>query len=221
VNLQAWQIAYPMLTDLRASEMSCLQNGLHCMDVPAQQRLFAPGQACKGFPLLLSGRIKVSRSSESGREIVLYRVEPGESCIVSAACLGSHQPYNAEAITETACTLGILDTKAFDTLMCQHPPFREFVFGLFMGRMGSLVQLIDEVAFQRLDLRLARTLLQLMGDDGTVARSHQQLADELGSVREMVSRVLKHFEHAGAVQLGRQQIRVVNTQCLQRLASQG
>lgn len=106
MNLLAWQIAYPMLADLRASEMSCLQNGLHCMDVPAQQRLFAPGQACKGFPLLLSGRIKVSRSSESGREIVLYRVEPGESCIVSAACLGSHQPYNAEAITETAARLG-------------------------------------------------------------------------------------------------------------------
>lgn len=104
--------------------------------------------------------------------------------------------------------------------MCQHPPFREFVFGLFMGRMGSLVQLIDEVAFQRLDLRLARTLLQLMGEDGTVARSHQQLADELGSVREMVSRVLKHFEHAGAVQLGRQQIRVVNAQRLQHLATQ-
>jgi len=120
VNLQAWQIAYPMLADLRASEMTCLQTGLHSMDVPAQQRLFAPGQACKGFPLLLSGRIKVSRSSESGREIVLYRVEPGESCIVSAACLGSHQPYNAEAITETACTLGILDTRAFDHQGLRH-----------------------------------------------------------------------------------------------------
>ena len=220
MNLRAWQNAYPMLGDLTTTELTWLEGALQVMSLPAQQRLFSPGQACKGFPLLLDGCIKVSRSSDSGREIVLYRVEPGESCIVSAACLGSHQPYNAEAITETHCTLGILDAKSFDSLMCRHAPFREFVFGLFMGRMGSLVQLIDEVAFQRLDLRLARTLLQLMANDGTVSRSHQQLADELRSVREMVSRVLKHFEHSGAVQLGRQQIRVINAQRLQELAAQ-
>jgi CRP/FNR family transcriptional regulator len=187
------------------------------MHLPAGAQVFAENQPCQGFPLLLEGSVKVIKLAASGRELMLYRVVPGGSCIISSSCLLGHTDYNARGIAETPLTLAALPVGAFAALMVEHTPFRDFVFHLFADRIGELMQLVEEVAFARLDQRLAKLLLAR--NETVLGVTHQQLADELGSVREIVSRLLKGFAEQGLVTLGREQITITNRPGLQKLAA--
>lgn len=187
------------------------------MHLPAATQVFAEHQPCQGFPLLVEGSIKVVKLAASGRELMLYRVQPGGSCIISTSCLLGHTDYNARGIAETPLTLLVLPLPEFSRLIVEHAPFRDFVFHLFTDRIAELMQLVEEVAFARLDQRLAKLLLARQSD--VINATHQQLADELGSVREIVSRLLKGFAAQGMVTLGREQIAVVDRAGLQKLAS--
>lgn len=187
------------------------------MHLPAGTQVFAENQPCQGFPLLLDGSIKVIKLAASGRELMLYRVAPGGSCIISSSCLLGHTDYNARGIAETPLTLLALPVRSFAALMVEHTPFRDFVFHLFADRIGELMQLVEEVAFARLDQRLAKLILAR--NEAVLGVTHQQLADELGSVREIVSRLLKGFAAQGLVTLGREQITVTDRSGLQKLAA--
>jgi CRP/FNR family transcriptional regulator len=208
---------YPALTGLSAERLEALLRPAAVMQLPAGAQVFAEHQPCQGFPLLLEGSIKVCKLAASGRELMLYRVSPGGSCIISSSCLLGKSDYNARGIAETPLTLLALPVAAFAELMFAHPPFRDFVFHLFAERIGELMQLVEEVAFARLDQRLAKLLLARPGD--VLSTTHQQLADELGSVREIVSRLLKGFAAQGLVSLGREQITLIDRPGLQRIAS--
>jgi CRP/FNR family transcriptional regulator len=167
------------------------------MELPAGSQVFAEHQPCQGFPLLLEGSIKVVKQSASGRELMLYRVAPGGSCIISSSCLLGRSDYNARGIAETPLRLLVLPVGGVRAMMLEHPPFRDFVFHLFAERIAELMQLVEEVAFTRLDQRLAKLILA-RNETVRLNVTHQQLADELGSVREIVSRLLKGFAGAGA-----------------------
>ncbi|HSG22421.1 MAG TPA: Crp/Fnr family transcriptional regulator [Azonexus sp.] len=208
---------YPPLAGLAADLLAALLKPQAIMRLPAGTQVFAEHQPCHGFPLLLEGSIKVVKLASSGRELLLYRVTPGGSCIISSSCLLGHSDYNARGIAETPITLLALPVASFSTLMMEHPPFRDFVFHLFAERIGELMQLVEEVAFARLDQRLAKLLLTRKEDIVNV--THQQLADELGSVREIVSRLLKGFVAQGFVALGREQLTITDRAGLQKLAS--
>ncbi len=208
---------YPALAGLSATRLAALLPPQAIMQVPAGTQVFAEHQPCQGFPLLLEGSIKVIKLAANGRELMLYRVTPGGSCIISSSCLLGHTDYNARGIAETPLTLLALPVKEFSALMVEHPPFRDFVFHLFADRIGELMQLVEEVAFARLDQRLAKLILGR--NETTLNVTHQQLADELGSVREIVSRLLKGFAAQGLVTLGREQLTVVNRDGLQKLAA--
>ena len=206
---------YPALAGLPADLLATLIQS--SMRIPAGSEVFAEHQPCQGFPLLLAGSIKVVKQASNGREMVLYRVMPGGSCIISSSCLLGHSDYNARGIAETALTLLALPVKTFAGLLVDSTPFRDFVFHLFAERIGELMQLVEEVAFNRLDQRLAKLILARKEETLTV--THQQLADELGSVREIVSRLLKGFVAQGLVSLGREQLTVTNRQGLQNIAA--
>jgi len=208
---------YPALAGLPAAQLEALLQPQAVMHLPAGTQVFAEHQPCQGFPLLLEGSIKVVKLAASGRELMLYRVAPGGSCIISSSCLLGHTDYNARGIAETPLTLLALPVAAFAGLMVGHPPFRDFVFHLFAERIGELMQLVEEVAFARLDQRLAKLLLAR--HEAVLNVTHQQLADELGSVREIVSRLLKGFAAQGLVSLGREQLTVVDRGGLQKLAA--
>ena len=208
---------YPPLAGLPAARLSALVQPQVVMHLPAGAQVFAEHQPCQGFPLLLEGSIKVVKLAASGRELMLYRVAPGGSCIISSSCLLGHTDYNARGIAETPLTLLVLPVGAFSALMLEHPPFRDFVFHLFAERIGELMQLVEEVAFARLDQRLAKLLLAR--NEAVLNVTHQQLADELGSVREIVSRLLKGFAAQGLVALGREQLTVSDRAGLQKLAA--
>ena len=217
VNREKVLNLYPALSGLPADRLAALLPPQAFMHLPAGTQVFAEHQPCQGFPLLLEGSIKVIKLAASGRELMLYRVAPGGSCIISSSCLLGHTDYNARGIAETPLTLLALPVGAFAALMVDHPPFRDFVFHLFADRIGELMQLVEEVAFARLDQRLAKLILAR--NETVLGVTHQQLADELGSVREIVSRLLKGFAEQGLVTLGREQLTVIDRDGLQKLAA--
>ena len=182
--------------------------------MPSGTTLFDEQQPCQGFPFVLAGAIRVSKVSASGRELPLYRVTPGETCIITSSCLLGDTPYNARGTTEGETVLVLLPQGVFIELL-EQAAFRNFIFNLFAERMADLMRLVEEVAFRKLDQRLAALLL---GKGRIVHATHQQLADELGSVREMISRLLKGFAEQGLVALGREQIEIRDAAGLRRLA---
>lgn len=203
---------YPSLARVQPG-LAELGAALAPMQVPADTVLFSENAACQGFPLVLEGEIRVSRHSGDGRSLELYRVGPGELCLVSSACLFRAQPLSALGRT-TRATRFLLITPALFNRWIDTPEFRNDVLGLFAERMADLTALVDAVAFQRLDRRLAAALL---GRGQQLRLTHQALADELGTVREIVTRLLRRFEREGWVALGREQITIVNSAALRAL----
>lgn len=209
---------YPALDHLPEGRLEQLLKQLP-VHIPAGSLVFTEQQPCQGFPLILSGCIKVQKISANGREILLYRVEPGGSCIITSSCLLGHSPYSAQGVAETDLTLLPLPMGLFETMLAEHAPFREFVFHLFANRIAELMTLVEEVAFSRLDQRLAKLLLGR--GERVIHATHQQLAEELGSVREIISRLLKGFAAQGWLTLGREQIVIVDQGGLESLAQGG
>ncbi|MDD5388200.1 MAG: Crp/Fnr family transcriptional regulator [Gallionellaceae bacterium] len=197
---------FPTLAELPAPLALEVERQAMNLHAPAGTTLFDAGMACQALPLVLEGLIKVSKRAENGREIRLYSVHPGELCIVTVSCLLGGDPYPATGVAETAVSALAMPRALILRLVAEHPPFREMAFNLFAERMTGLMQLVEEVAFRKLDQRLAAWLLRR---GPLIAVSHQVVADELGSVREIVSRLLKQFEEEGSVRLGRERIEVL------------
>ncbi len=208
---------YPALQGLPEKLLAPLLAPQSMIHIAAGGVLFIEHQPCRGFPLLLSGSVKVVKTAANGREILLYRVEPGGSCIITSSCLLGREDYNARGIAESALTLLVLPLSLFGQLLAEHGPFRDFVFHLFAERIAELMQLVEEVAFSRLDQRLARLLLSRQED--VIKLTHQHLAEELGSVREIISRLLKGFAAQGLVSLGREEVTVMDRQGLRTIAA--
>lgn len=203
---------YPALEALPA-----LLPTLASVSVPAGTQLFREADACQGFPLVLHGEVKVSRSAANGRELELYRVAPGEMCLVSSASLFAEQPLSARGVATSDTTLCLLAPPQFQAALAD-AGFRHYVLGLFAARMADLTGLIEAIAFQKLDSRLAAALL---GHGTTLKTTHQALADELGTVREIVSRLLHRFERDGLVELSRESITIRDSAGLRAVASGG
>ena len=206
---------YPVFSDLPPAVRDAVVARLQHVQVPAGTVLFDDHQACEGFPFVVRGSIRVIKASASGRELPLYRVTPGETCVISSSCLLGHEDYNARGVTELDTDLVLLPKAVFDELLAE-PAFRGFVFHLFAERIADLMHLIEEVAFHKLDQRLAALLL---GKGRLLHTTHQQLADELGSVREIVSRLLKGFAAQGLVRLSREQVEITDPAGLRKLAA--
>ena len=171
--------------------------------------MFSPGQACSAFLLVKSGSVRVSTVTESGRELVLYRVGPNETCVLTTACLLASADYDAEGLAETETEAVVIPKPLFEQLLAQSAAFRHFVFSSYGDRLRDLIALVQEVSQRQVDRRLARFLME-RGAHGPIATTHQDIAAELGTAREVVSRLLKHFEAEGLVRLERRQIEIAD-----------
>ncbi len=208
---------YPVFARVRRDALDRCIGAAHTVRVPAGTVLFDEHNPCRGFPLVLEGSIRVAKAAPNGRELPLYRVGPGETCIISSSCLLGRTEYNARGVAELDTALMMLPRECFAALL-DEPPFRDFLFSLFAERIAGLMQLVEEVAFRKLDQRLAALLL---GKGRMLRTTHQRLADELGSVREIVTRLLKGFADQGLVALGREQVEILDPAGLRRIAATG
>ncbi|MCA8879611.1 MAG: Crp/Fnr family transcriptional regulator [Rhodobacteraceae bacterium] len=215
----AWTDRFPALADMSPELKRQLAEDGRVVRAPAGTVIFAPGMPADNFLLVVSGVVRVQHLSESGRGIVLYRVNAGESCVLTTACLMAHEAYSAEGISETAVEAVMLPRRAFDALVAASASFRGFVFDAYSRRITDLFLLLDEVAFQRIDARLAQKLLDLARDGDSLQATHQQLADELGTAREVVSRQLQEFRRRGLVAASRGAVEIRDRAGLQALAA--
>lgn len=185
------------------------------VSLPKGAQVFKPGDACENFLVVVKGSVKVSQISETGREIVLYRVQNEESCLLTTANLLAHEHYSVSAVTETEVEAILLPSSTFNAGLQSSPEMRQFVFNNFAHRMAEFFVLIRELAFETLDVRLCHRLLQHSSDTAQVGMTHQDLATELGSTREVISRRLKEFEQLGWIKLHRGRIEIINKTALE------
>ncbi|MEQ9326651.1 MAG: Crp/Fnr family transcriptional regulator [Rhodospirillales bacterium] len=203
-----WIERFPDLASLPEPDRGMLAARASILRLPAGRTIFAPGLKPEHFLLVLDGTVRVQQVSAGGREIVLYRVHAGDSCIMTTACLFSGEDYSAEGVTETAVTAAAIPKDAFEDAIARSPGFRRIVFADYSHRISDLMHVVEDVAFARLDRRLARYLLNAAGPDGAISATHQDIASELGTAREVIGRLLKEFDRKGWVALGRGEVRV-------------
>jgi CRP/FNR family transcriptional regulator len=186
---------------------------------PDGARIFGPGDPAEAFLIALSGAVRVEHMGPTGRSVVLYRVAPGESCVMTTSCLLSGAPYEAYGHAEGDVEAVAMPATAFRELIEREPEFRDLALSAFSRRMVELVEVIDELLLHRVDLRLAGWLLEQAAPGGAVTATHQAIAAELGTAREVVSRILKDFERRGWLGRARGEIRLRDRDALRRFAS--
>ena len=213
-----WLDSFPELKAIEDPVWHSILPQIQLLRVPKDAQVFREGDACSNYLLVVSGSVRVQKLSESGREIVLYRVESGQSCVLTTSCMLAHDRYTAEAISETEVEAIAIPFDAFQQALAGSQAFREFIFASYGRRITSLVMLIDAIAFGRMDSRLAQRLLTLAGTHRELQITHNDLARELGTAREVISRLLKDFEQRGWVELYRGRIELTDVTELQKLA---
>ena len=214
----AWLDRFHGLSNLEPSTQSALLQRSIIVTVPKDTTVFGPNNSPENMLFLLEGTVRVQQVSETGHEIVLYRIHAGQSCVLTTACLLAYKDYAASGIAETEVTAAAVPRGVFDDLVAQSKPFRDFVFAAFSKRITDLFLMIDQLAFQRLDVRLADRLIKLAQGTGRVATTHQKLSVELGTAREVVSRQLQEFQRRGWIEQARGCISLKDPAKLQHLA---
>ena len=212
-----WLQSFPPLMALEPNAREILTKSARIVEAPTGTIGYREGGACGAYVMRLAGQSRVYKMSTSGREILLYRVAAGETCVITTTCLLGNSNYPASTIVEQPITDVIIPSSAFNQLMIDSKVFRTFVMTNYGALITDLIVLLDEVAFHTLDARLAKLLLDAGG--ATIGRTHQLMADELGTAREVVSRQLKRFEHKGWVALGRGHVEISDRAKLEKMAN--
>lgn len=216
--------AQPLLQSLSSAVLSQLA-AQPVIELPSGTRVFETSGECAAFPVILSGTVRVFKHLANGRRIELYRVTPNEPCILSLGCLLGGSRYPASGITHGATRLIVMPAALFNQCLAEDAGFRTVIFRALGDRLVNTMELVEEVATLRLDVRLAAALLAHESLDANpadavhIAVTHQELADELGTVREMISRLLDDFAQQGLVVLGRGRIQIANRDKLRILAA--
>ena len=188
---------------------SRLLDAAQTVSVPSGEVAFRKGDACRSFILVLAGCVRVQLSSEGGREVTLYRVRPGDTCALSTSCLVGKEDYPAEAVVEEDVTALMIPDSEFRQALLDSEPFRLFVFRGFSGRLCAIVSRMEMVTLRTIDERLAAQLLK--GDVDVLSNiTHQALASEIGTAREVVSRKLSSFESDGLIKSSRGRIEILD-----------
>ena len=190
----------------------------HFVKLPAKQSVFRTGDVCQNYLLVLDGDVRVYLTTATGREVVLYHVGPGQSCVITTSCLLGGDDYPAAGITEAPTSALAISAPQFQQALTQSADFRHFVFSNLGQRISQMIARIEEITVGAIDKRLAQALLAADQALGSFQTTHQQLSAELGTAREVVSRHLKHFAEHGWVRLGRGTVEIVNRAALQKLS---
>lgn len=218
MKIDDWTERFQGTRNLPRSVRDRLIETAHIIKMEKGSQVFGPSNVPDSLFFLYDGQIRVAQTSEGGREIVLYRVDAGESCVLTTACMLAEEAYHAEGIAETDIVGVILPRHAFNRLAAEEEAFRQFIFAAYSRRLIDLLRVVDEVAFGRIDMRLAARLLALAHEQSQVTITHQELASELGTAREVISRVLQDFQKREIISQSRGHITLVNKAVLTKIA---
>ncbi len=177
---------------------------------PAGKQIYSEGDACSAIAFVLSGEVRVYKTGQTGREITLYEIGPGETCILNASCILSGTSYPANAVMVSNADTLLLSSLEFRRLVYEHEVMRDFIFALLSQRLSGVMELVEEVAFGRMDERLMDYLVEKSEND-VLETTHQKIANDLGTSREVVSRLLKDFERKQKVRLSRNSILLLSS----------
>ncbi len=215
-----WMREFPGLSLIRDEVgLAALRSAKVC-SFPTGTPLMQHGDPCESFILLTRGTARVFQAGEGGREILLFRVRAGELCVLTLSDLTAARVYSANAVAEESVDLVIIPADKFRDALAGSEAFRTYVLSSLAQRLCDMMGLVEQVAFQRLDLRLACLLGQLFGqrNTATLRITHQELANELGTSREVASRLLKEFENMNCIRLKRGEIELLSPETLSRLS---
>lgn len=215
-----WIEIFPTLAAIRDKAGLDALRAARLVRFPAGTALMRHGVPCKAFVLLARGSVRIYQTGEDGREIVLYRARAGELCVLTLSDLAAARRYSANATAEEDVEIVHIPAEKFRDAMARSEAFRGYVLSSLAQRLGELMALVEQVAFRHLDLRLACLLGQLFGQRNTASLrvTHQELANELGTTREVVSRLLREFEAIGCIRLKRGEIELLSHETLSRLS---
>ena len=190
------------------------------IELPAEVTICAEGQQCAQLAMLLDGTARVYKLSPGGREVTLYRIDAGEACVLTASCIMNGDSFPAMAVTETPVRAIAVAPQKVRSWICAENQWQQFIFRLLSHRLASIIAVVEEVAFKRIDLRLAQKFAGCLARGETSLQiTHAELAADLGSSREVVSRILKDFSERGLIETGRGSILLADAQAIERLAA--
>ena len=182
--------------------------------IPSGREIFVEGDEVDGIALMMSGVVRVYKLGETGREITLYRFGEGESCVITANAILNQQDFPAIAQVEQDAEAVMIPADVFSQWVKQYDPWRDFVFSLVSDRLASVMEIVDQVAFHRMDRRVASFLLKRSKLQNPIVITHQEIANEIGSSREVISRLLEDFATRGLVRLSRGEIHILDSEGL-------
>jgi CRP/FNR family transcriptional regulator len=211
--------ALPFLRQADAQARREFMAATYLARIPAGRDVFVEGDVAEAIALLLSGTVRVYKIGENGREITLYRFGNGESCILTANVILSRQTFPAIATVEQDAEAIMVPAAAFREWVRRYDVWQDFIFGLLSQRLAAVIATVDEVAFRRMDVRLAAFLLAQRSGGEPIRMTHQQIAAELGSSREVISRLLEGLEADGLVRRSRGAIELTDLHGLETRAA--
>ncbi|HTP00566.1 MAG TPA: Crp/Fnr family transcriptional regulator [Anaerolineales bacterium] len=204
--------AMPFLKEADSPVAHEFRQAAYHMRIPAGRDIFVEGDAVQAIALMLSGNVRVYKVGENGRQITLYRFGLGESCILTANAILNQQTFPAIALVESEAEAIMIPSETFRAWIRRYDEWRAFLFDLLSQRLASTMAIVDEVVFRRMDARVAALLLR-RADQGTVLQvTHQEIAAELGTSREVVSRILEGFAAAGSIEVTRGQVEILDAE---------
>lgn len=188
-----------------------VQNG-RVFKARRDEKIMEIGAYIKNMPLIIEGAIKILRQDDKGRELFLYYLQSGETCAMSLTCCLANERSSIRAVAEEDTELVMLPVELMDDWMTKYPSWKSFVMQTYSRRFDELLHTIDGIAFNKMDQRVWNYLLDksTANNSLTIETTHQQIADELNSTREVISRLLKKLEKDGKITLGRNRIELVN-----------
>lgn len=202
--------AMPILQGAEAQLLREFQRAAFYARIPAGHDVFVEGDDVEGIALLISGVVRVYKIGETGREITLYRFGLGESCILTANAILSQKTFPAIATVEREAEAVMVPADTFRSWVRRFDLWRDFVFDLLSQRLSSVMMIVDEIAFRRMDARVAALLLRRGRLQNPIGMTHQEIASELGSSREVISRLLEDFAERGAIRAGRGEVEILD-----------
>jgi CRP/FNR family transcriptional regulator len=212
-----WWDVYAALGAIRDPAWRKIANAVQHQWFPQGARLFRDGESCLYYLLVIEGSVQVQKTTSDGHEIVLYHVNAGQTCELTTSCMLGGEKYVADAVAMTPVHAVLISKEQFNEAVLNSPDFRKFVYASLDKGVADLVSLIGNVVFVHVDIRLAQHLIERRDADNHVRATHQDIARELGTAREVVSRMLKHFEHHGWVKLHRGWIEITDVTALEAL----